>query len=85
MPRSEVHRFERGLADFKSALRLMPEHDFVRLRAEQLSTMRGERPTTPAERLRQRAERLASTSSAVCAENLIRIDWGRESPNVSAQ
>jgi hypothetical protein len=72
-----MERFERGLADFKSALRLMPEQeanwsafesgvrDFVRLHAEQLSTMRGERPTTPAERLRQRAERLASRSSAL--------------------
>lgn len=72
-----MERFQRGLADFKSALRLMPEQeanwsafesgvrDFVRLHAEQLSTMRGERPTTPAERLRQRAERLASRSSAL--------------------
>ena len=72
-----MQRFEQRLADFKSALRLTPEQeanwstfesgvrDFVRLRAEQLSTMRDERPTTPAERLRQRAERLASTSSAL--------------------
>ena len=72
-----MERFERGLADFKSALRLMPEQeanwsafesgvrDFVRLHAEQLSTMRDERPTTPVERLRQRAERLASTSTAL--------------------
>ncbi|HSQ21145.1 MAG TPA: Spy/CpxP family protein refolding chaperone, partial [Blastocatellia bacterium] len=72
-----MERFERGLADFKSELRLTPEQeanwstfesgvrDFVRLHAEQLSTMRSELPTTPAERLRQRAERLASTSSAL--------------------
>jgi hypothetical protein len=27
----------------------------------------------------------ADRKCPVCTENLIRIDWGRESPNVSAQ
>ena len=72
-----MQRFEQRLADFKSSLRLTPEqeanwsafesgaHDFVRLRAEQVSTMQEELPTTSVERLRQRAEQLASTSSAL--------------------
>lgn len=72
-----IQRLEQRLENFKSALRLTPEQeanwpafesgvrDFVRLHAEQLSTMRDEPPTTPADRLRQRAERLALMSSAL--------------------
>jgi LTXXQ motif family protein len=72
-----IQRLEQRLANFKSALRLTPEQEtnwpafesgvrnFVRLHAEQLSTMRDEPPTSPADRLRQRAERLASMSTAL--------------------
>jgi len=72
-----IERVEQRLADFKTALRLAPEQetrwpafesgvrDFLRVRAEQLSTMREAPPSTPADRLRRRADSLAAMSGAL--------------------
>lgn len=72
-----VQRVEQRLGDFKNALRLTPEQearwpafesgvrDFIRLRAQQLATMRDSQPSTPADRMRQRAESLAAMSSTL--------------------
>ena len=72
-----VQRLEQRLADFKDALRLTPEQearwpafesglrDFLRLRAQQLSTLRDSQPSTPADRMRRWAETLAEMSSGL--------------------